>query len=148
VIRVDEKPPRGGSPLPQVKLGPSSPLASSREFPGNFDRGLFGPDPAFFAPIGESRKLDRPGPDRADAERRQQKWQRAIGGLPASVLVAPSPQGGRGARPGRRSRASVVRSGQHKAPPPNLAGILAGDMGHGVEQFEVGQTDFPPRKRD
>jgi hypothetical protein len=26
-------------------------------------------------------------------------------------------------------------------------GILAGLAGHGVDQFEIGHTDFPPEKR-
>ena len=42
---------------------------------------------------------------------------------------------------------AVIRAGQREAAAPNLVGILAGDMGHGVDQFDVGHTDFPPEKR-
>jgi hypothetical protein len=46
-----------------------------------------------------------------------------------------------------RLRAGILGAGQREAAAPNLVGIFAGDMGHGVDQFKVGHTDFPPKKR-
>ncbi len=31
----------------------------------------------------------------------------------------------------------IFRAGEYETPTPNLAGILTGDMGHGVDQFKV-----------
>jgi hypothetical protein len=36
-----------------------------------------------------------------------------------------------------RLRARILGAGEHEAPGANLVGILAGDMGHGVDQVRV-----------